>query len=134
MHKKNKASIYKSGLEDSVAEYLTNLAVSFLYEPDKIPFIQPQQNRNYIPDWKIGEMYLETKGKLTAEDRKKYEWFKQSNPNIDVRFVFMRATEKIRRGSKTTYGDWATNKGFMWCDFRQGIPTEWLKEYQPDGC
>ena len=32
--------------------------------------------------------------------------------------LFMNANNKIRKGSPTTYGEWATKKGFIWADYR----------------
>jgi len=39
--------------------------------------------------------------------------------------VFQKANNKIRKGSKTTYGKWADDNGFKWAD--NTIPKEWLK-------
>ena len=40
----------------------------------------------------------------------------------------MNAKSKIRKGSPTTYGEWATKKGFIWADWKtQKIPKDWLK-------
>ena len=51
---------------------------------------------------------------------------KQQYPDLDIRFVFLNAQNKIYRGSKTTYAMWATKHGFRWAE--KAIPEEWLKD------
>lgn len=118
-------SIYKSKFEQNVSEALPSTVE---YEPDTLPFVQPEMKRKYIPDWKIKDkVYIETKGKLTAEDRKKMVWVKDQYPDYTFYFLFMNANNKIRKGSPTTYGDWASKNGFEWADFRDGIPKKWIR-------
>lgn len=118
---------YKSKFEEQLAKDLGKKAE---YEPDKLKFIQPAKQRNYIPDFKIikSGIYIEAKGKLTFEDREKMLWVKEQYPDKDIRILFMNASNRIRKGSPTTYGDWATKNGFIWADYKtQGIPKEWIK-------
>lgn len=97
------------------------------YEPDRLKFVQPAATRTYIPDWKVKDkVYIETKGKLTAEDRKKMQWVKDQYPDHTFYIFFQNARVKIRKGSKTSYGDWATKAGFEWSDLRDGLPEKWL--------
>ena len=123
--RKKKQPNYKSRFEVAVAEVLGDKAE---YEPDKLKFIQPAKNRNYCPDFKIGpNTYIEAKGKFTYEDMDKMLWVKEQHPDKQFYMLFMNANNKIRKGSPTTYGDWATKKGFIWADWKtQGIPQEWL--------
>lgn len=133
MRKKKKNNRYKSGLEERVADYLTQLGIPFRYEPFKISYIQPEITRSYCPDFvpeNCDNFIIEVKGRLTASDRKKYEHFRKSNPEITIVFLFERATEKIRKGSKTTYADWAEKNGFEWADFRHGIPKKWVRIFK----
>ena len=118
---------YKSKFEAQLGKELGKKAE---YEPDKLAFIQPAKNRNYIPDFKIikNNIYIEAKGKLTWEDREKMIWVKEQHPDKDIRILFMNASNKIRKGSPTTYGDWATKNGFIWADYKTlGIPKERIK-------
>lgn len=116
---------FKSKFEQQVREALPN---SVEYEPEALPFVQPAVKRKYIPDWKVRDgVFIETKGKLTAEDRKKMIWVKEQYPTYTFYMLFMNASNKIRKGSPTTYGDWASKSGFEWADFRDGIPKKWLK-------
>lgn len=86
----------------------------------------PAKPHKYTPDFKIRDgVYIETKGFLDKKDRVKLEMVKKQHPNIEILILFQKATNPIYHGSKTTYGDWATEQGFKWA---QGpdIPLEWL--------
>ncbi len=121
---------FRSKFEEQIANYLTKRNIHFEYESCKLSYIVPETKRNYLPDWLIGtnkNIVFESKGRLTSADRKKMLLVKENNPEIEIRFIFMNSDVKIRKGSKTSYGDWATKNGFEWCDFRKGIPKQWLK-------
>ena len=124
--RKKKQPNYKSRFEVAVAEVLGDKAE---YEPDKLKLIQPAKNRNYCPDFKIGpNTYIEAKGKFTYEDMDKMLWVKEQYPDKQFYMLFMNANNKIRKGSPTTYGEWATKKGFIWADWRtEKIPPKWLE-------
>ena len=62
------------------------------------------------------------KKKLTS-----YETIKEQYPDYTFYIFFQNARVKIRKGSKTSYGDWATKAGFEWSDLRDGLPEKWLK-------
>lgn len=110
---------------------LESRGVSFSYESEKITYEIPVSTHKYTPDFVIAlgsgaTVYIETKGYFPSEDRTKYLRVRASNPDIDLRFVFDRATEKIRKGSKTTYGDWCRKNGFKFAEKK--VPEEWLTE------
>jgi hypothetical protein len=89
------------------------------YEPDVFKYTLPQGK--YTPDFKIYKpdgtpIYLEYKGVFSGKDRRKLRYVRKSNPNLDLRIVFERSTNKLNRCSKTTYGEWATKNGFVWYD------------------
>lgn len=122
---------YRSGLEEKISAQLTELNVDFSYETEKIYYTQPAKNRSYKPDFiksksDGNKLYIETKGRLTAADRKKHEWVKDQNPNLDIRFIFTNSNTKIAKNSKTTYADWCNKNGFLFAD--KEIPKEWLEE------
>ena len=119
---------FKSKLEEKVWSILKKHFPSVKYEPQKYKFIQPEIERTYIPDFKTGRssIYIEAKGKLDLETRKKMIWFRDSNPGIRVIFLFMNPDNKITKRSKTTYAMWATDNGFEWLDFRK----DWLNAYK----
>ncbi|MGA1670737.1 MAG: hypothetical protein ACO39F_07600 [Candidatus Nanopelagicaceae bacterium] len=114
---------FRSGLEEKVADLLQGLGVTYEYESTKVPYIL---QCNYTPDFLLPNgVYLETKGQLTEEDRRKMKAVKSANPELDIRFVFQAPYNKIYKGSKTTYATWAEKHGFKWCAFHS-IPVEWL--------
>ena len=118
--------VFKSKLEEKVWARLKTTYPSVKYEPDKIPFIQPAKDRNYIPDFKIGNVYIEAKGKLDLATRQKMLWFRDSNPDIRVIFLFQNPDNKLTKRSKTTYWEWAEANNFEWLDFRK----DWLRDYK----
>lgn len=80
---------------------------------------------NYLPDFVVdGRIIIETKGRLTYEDRRKMLAAKEQHPDLDIRFVFQRAANVIRKGSLVTYAQWAETNGFPWAEGT--IPQEWL--------
>jgi len=114
---------YRSRLEVKVANQLTG--TGFKYEPDKFPY-KVEEARNYIPDFLLPNgIYIEAKGYLRTEDRKKLLLIKAQYPDIDLRLVFQRAANKIRKTSKTTYGEWASKNGFIYADHGR-VPKSWL--------
>ena len=127
------ANGFRSGFERTINSFLLTLDRPFGYEEDKIKYIQPEKARVYTPDFHIlkrdgSKMYLETKGRLTIEDRQKHVWIRECNPELDIRFVFMNPNAKIRKGSKTTYADWCDKNDFLYSPLKKEIPPEWLEE------
>ncbi len=116
---------YRSMFEINIAKYLADRNISFEYEKKKLTYIP--KPRNYTPDFYIPhkDLYIEAKGHLDKGDRVKMLLIKQQYPDLDIRFVFLNANNKIYRGSKTTYAIWATKHGFQWAE--KAIPEEWLK-------
>lgn len=128
-YRKARALGYRSGLEVSIANQLKTLDVDWEYEAHKIKFIQPAKNRTYTPDIALhhtdGKIcFIELKGKFTSDDRMKHLMIKESQPELDIRFVFQNSRAKISKGSKTSYADWCNKNGFLYAD--KLIPTEWL--------
>lgn len=119
---------FKSKLEEKVWAILKKEFSTVKYEPQRFKFIQPEVERTYIPDFKTGRsnIFIEAKGKLDLETRKKMVWFRDSNPTIRIIFLFMNPDNKITKRSKTTYAMWATDNGFEWLDFRK----DWLNAYK----
>jgi hypothetical protein len=117
---------YRSGLEDTVATYLTELKVAFTYEKLKIEW-QDLTYRTYTPDFVLKNgIIIETKGVFTTLDRRKHIAIREQHPKLDIRFVFTYSRSKLRKGAKSTYADWCTKQGFYYYD--RIIPEEWLKE------
>ena len=120
---------FRSGLEAKVSEQLDSLGVDYQYEPFKVPFMQPAKKRTYTPDFVLPNgIYIETKGRFTVADRQKHLMIRESNPHLDIRFVFTNSRNKISKGSKTTYADWCVKHGFQYAD--KLIPEVWIDEQQ----
>jgi len=114
---------YRSKLEEQVASLLTSLGVSFEYESTKVSYIL---QCSYTPDFLLPNgVYLETKGELTEQDRRKMKAVKKQNPELDIRFVFQAPYNKLYKGAKSTYAQWAEKHGFQWAHY-SSIPIEWL--------
>ena len=94
---------YRSNFEVDFASDLIRRKVDFDYEPDSYEY-QPKTT-TYTPDFYLPEqqIYIETKGFFTSEDRTKHLTFRKQHPNIDVRFVFSNANNKLTKSGKTTY-------------------------------
>lgn len=120
------AAGYRSGLEVTVAKQLESAGVEYTYEAVKTPYIVPQSTHKYTCDFILTNsgIYVETKGRFMAADRKKHLLIKAQHPEIDLRFVFSRPKAPINKGSKTTYADWCEKNGFLYAD--KTIPEDWL--------
>ena len=140
----------RSKFEKSTADALKALKKIFWYEEVKIPYIIPAKKANYIPDFILGDIkpkdledlkgriIIETKGYFKYSDRVKMIQVKESNPELDIRMVFMQnsylSTLTIKEKQmkkdgtpfkKERYGDWCDKFGFPWAIGE--IPDDWLK-------
>lgn len=117
---------YRSGLEHSVRDSLKGRNCSAKYECLKIEW-EDLAYRTYTPDFLLPNgILIETKGRFTPADRRKHLEIKKQHPELDIRFVFTNANSKLRKGSKTSYGDWCDKNGFLWAN--KDVPDEWLAE------
>jgi len=117
---------YRSGFEHKVSDQLTEQKIKFGYEDTVINYIKPETSHKYTIDFTLPNgILVETKGRWVIEDRKKHLLIKQQHPELDIRIVFQSAKTKIRKGSKTTYGDWCDKHGIVWAE--KNVPESWLK-------
>jgi hypothetical protein len=128
---------YKSGLEHTVAEHIKTTEYPLNYETETLNYIVPERKAKYTPDFvftkKNGEfMFIETKGRWTSADRLKMKHVLASNPGIDIRMVFQSPTQKISKGSKTTYEAYAIKLGIKHVA-KKDIPAEWFIECLKNG-
>lgn len=117
---------YRSRFELNIARLLAQRGIAFVYEGTKLTYIP--KPRTYTPDFYLPDtnIYIEAKGHLDKGDRVKMLLVKEQHPDLDIRFVFLNAKNKIYKGSKTTYADWANKHGFEWAEGM--IPEEWYKK------
>lgn len=115
---------YKSGFERSFEANLRSRKIKFKYEVTSIPYTL---HRNYNPDFYFAEkdFFIETKGLLDRDSKAKMIAVKQQHPEIDIRFIFMKADKKIP-GTKQTHAQWAERNGFRWAE--TVAPEEWFNE------
>lgn len=117
---------FRSGLEKTICEKLTNDSVEFSYEKTKIEW-EDLAYRTYTPDViLLNGIIVEIKGMFTAADRRKHLKIKQQHPELEIRFVFESSRRKLRKGAKSSYADWCIKHGFRYYD--KEIPEDWLRE------
>jgi hypothetical protein len=118
------------------AEHLeVHKGLDYGYELDTFEY-RVEETRKYTPDFTLvirkptirtkGKIiYIEYKGVLDQQTRKKMLLVKKQYPTLDIRIVFQRGKNKIYKGSKTTYMDWAKQHRFPAAD--NEVPLSWLK-------
>jgi len=136
---KRKEIIYNGITMASVSEveFAKNLDAkryTWMYEPESFDWYIIYK---YTPDFKIRRkdgsyFYVEYKGFLWEEDKRKMRAVRELHPKLDLRFVFADAGKPVHGaktrtdGTKMSHGEWATKYGFKWA---QGfIPPEWMAE------
>lgn len=101
---------YKSKFEQTTHKLIPKAE----YENGTFPYVIES---TYHPDFKINDnLYVETKGLFRTADMRKMKNVRDQYPKVVFILCFMDASKKIRKGSKTTYGKWATDNGFQWCE------------------
>jgi hypothetical protein len=134
MKRKRTNPTRRSGFEDTFESDLNERGIVYGYETETLSYKYTiparEKTERYTPDFPLvtqtgKKIYIETKGRLTAENRKKYLRVKNLL-GIDLRFVFQRPNNKIYRGSNTTYAEWCDQNGFQWA--KETLPQEWLME------
>lgn len=112
---------FRSKFEQSVAEHLDSLGVAYDYEAHKLHYIV---ERNYLPDFRLPSgVYIEAKGYFKSADQRKHKLIKQQHPDIEIRFVFQRASGRVQ-GSKLTCAEWCDKYGFLYAEGT--VPMEWI--------
>ena len=123
---------FRSGLERRVADSLSSRGVPHSYESVRIRWIQPETSHIYTPDFEVttasGKVILvELKGRWMPADRKKMKQVVHQHPDLDIRMVFQAPTQKIYKGSATTYAQWCSmHLGIPWA--KGDVPDAWLEE------
>jgi hypothetical protein len=118
---------FRSGLEESVADQLRSLNISYKYEPVRLAYLKPAKPSTYQPDFILPNgIVIETKGRFVTADRQKHKLIKEQFPNLDIRFVFSNSKTRLTKASKTTYAKWSEQYGFKWAD--KLVPVAWINE------
>lgn len=107
----------KNKFEKLLYLQLKRSKISFKYESEKIPYVLAS---HYIPDFPVftplGKIYIEGKGYLRPEDKRKLIAVKRQHPEMDIRIVFYSYNVK--------YIKWAERNGFRYAIGK--IPKDWL--------
>lgn len=151
---------FRSGFESEMAVELKDLGVAYEYESLNGKFVYKtpvrggicnactgdnvSQRRSYTCDFVLYHsrinsprpvMWIETKGRFTAQDRTKMEAVIKQNPWADIRLLFQ--YDGKDKGMKRSYMEWCDWKGIKAAVIpqkqtktKQGIylPYEWRKE------
>ena len=123
---------FRSKLEAVVNQQLVDSGITFSYEGklNKIKYVKPITNHTYLADFLLKNgIIIEAKGFFDSDDRKKHLYIKDQYPELDIRFLFMNANNKLRKGSPTSYAKWCDKNKFEWAD--KVIPQEWLDFKRP---
>lgn len=127
----------RSKFEKRIATHLFEYGIQYQYEPDQLEYDEPlRKNRSfcaecdstnlwrtgwYTPDFLLATgLYIETKGRFTAADRRKMIAVKEAHPDDSIVMLFMR-DNKISKRSNTKYSDWCEANGY---DYAIGLPKE----------
>lgn len=103
-------------------------AFDFGYETETLKYtIDGEYNPDIIITHKEtgNKIYVEVKGYLDEQTKKKMLAVRRCHPDLDIRFLFER-NNKIRANSKMRYTDWAERNGFNGSAVGRCIPVEWL--------
>ena len=117
---------FRSNYEKVVCGKLDEQDVPFEYETVNLHY-EVSEQRKYTPDVILPNgIILELKGRFTTADRKKMLLVIAQHPDKDIRMVFQRHTNKLFKGSKTTYSNWCDKNNIKWA--AKMIPVDWINE------
>jgi predicted nuclease of restriction endonuclease-like RecB superfamily len=107
----------KNKFELKIYAQLKKSRARFTYEGTRIPYVL---SGHYIPDFVItthnGMVYIETKGYLRPEHKRKMVAVRRQHPEIDLRILFYAPNK--------SYIKWAEKNGIKYAI--SVIPQEWL--------
>jgi predicted nuclease of restriction endonuclease-like RecB superfamily len=108
----------RNKFEKKINRQLEKAKVTFSYESERIPYYLVC---HYIPDFIVhtptGTLYIECKGYLRPEDKRKLIAVKRLNPHMDLRILYFSNNKKNTK--------WAERHGFKYAV--SNIPPEWLR-------
>ena len=131
----------RSQFERTIATSLHSRGISYEYEPTQFEYQEPLRKNKascadcgsttllrtgwYTPDFLLPNgIYIETKGRFTAADRRKHLAVREAHPDETIVMLFMR-DNKIHKNSSTFYSDWCMEHDI---DFAiKDLKEEWLQ-------
>lgn len=116
---------YRSGSRRSGFEELFHKKLPHLkFESAKLEYIVPAKKHKYTPDFYCDKncVFYETKGRFTAEDRKKMKFVVDQNPEVTIIMVFQDPNRKLTKAPKSkTYWQWCEANGIKWKTLKEVI-------------
>ena len=113
---------FGSGLEQRIADNLTEHKCKFKYESMSVAYTTPSK---YTPDFVLDNgIIIEAKGFFRYLEQRMHRTIKEQHPELDIRFVFSNINSKVQR-SKLTCGEWCEKHNFQYA--QENIPIEWIK-------
>lgn len=132
----------RSKYESSIFDDLKERGVDVAYESEKLVYHATVRSAHcascgshdvlsrhvYTPDFVVkrsdgSTLYIEAKGYFKSTDRSKMRAVLKSNPDIDIRMMFM-SNGKI--DDDTRYSDWCEKFGVKY-HIGKEVPIQWLK-------
>lgn len=89
------------------------------YEISELSYEVPATKHTYKADFTLTakdghQIYIECKGRpRSLEEMKKYIYVRDSNPEIDLRFIIMDKKTLMPRSKKTSLYEWLKKNGFQ---------------------
>jgi hypothetical protein len=131
---------YRSRYEANIAKDLKAKGIEFEYETIKVNYYLKKKgkcegcdnvnsifvHKTYTPDFIMGSMIVEAKGRFVSSDRTKMAQVVKENPSLDIRMLFMR-DQWCTKSKKQKYSDWCNAHNIKF-DFGISLPKSWLKE------
>lgn len=134
---------FRSYFEQTIAAWLDKNKIKYEYEQHSFKYKSRIKNgvcevcgssavqlREYTPDFYFPDygFFVECKGRLDSNDRKKMRDFKRVNPDVDVR-ILLQSNNLIEAGTGRTggdrYSDWCEKFGFRYA--LRSIDARWFK-------
>lgn len=121
----------RSKLERTVNKLLERNKVKAAYEKDYLNYTVPARKASYNPDFTLPNgIFVEVKGKLDMDARRKMKLVREANPDADIRFIFDR-NNLLRKKGKHRYDWWCRMNGyphftFMYPNKDLGQEQEWF--------
>jgi hypothetical protein len=119
---------YRSRFQEAIAAELTARGVAFTAGTHVIEYTRPQRLAKYTPSFFLTDsgIILQAKGRFVTADRQKHILIKMQQPDLDIRFIFYDARQRISAKSDTTYADWCVRYGFTYtcrnANLKAGLP------------
>ena len=115
---------FDSQYEQTVFECIKAAGVVPEYHPPGVPY---QLSAVYVPDFRVGDIYLEIKGYFDQDQRRKMAAVREARPDLDIRILFQNRDRNIP-GGEMLLSKWC-QKYRIKCAFRT-MPDDWLEEMQ----